>query len=123
MMFLTPLDCPFVTLSSVGMSEPLSCPELSMDRLSGCIWTARQDFATYAVGETVTYCYFVSQPGHIRVLVEKPDGILLVMDAVVAAASGCVGPFQANLPEGIRSVKMFDGTAGQLLDETHFTVK
>jgi hypothetical protein len=123
MMFLTPLDCPFVTLSSVGMSEPMSCPELSMLWLSGCIWTARPDFGTYEVGEAVNYCYFVSQPGHIRIVVEKPDGILLVIDGVVAAAGGCVGPFVANHPLGLRSVKMFDGTTGQLLDDTHFTVK
>lgn len=124
MTFSTPNDCPFEILPPVPNTGTVSCPNLTLTALSGCVWTLKPDFATYSIGEIVHYCYFVSQPANVRIIATKPDGTALVIaDGFVSGPGACVGPYQANVPSGLRSVAMYGGPDMRLLAETHFFVQ
>ncbi|MPZ49948.1 MAG: hypothetical protein GEU75_11755 [Dehalococcoidia bacterium] len=124
MHFYTPSDCQFQVLPQAVTSTPADCPSLSSHSLSGCVWTGRGDYDTYDIGETVNYCYYVSQPTDVRIVATKPDRTsLVVIDGFVNGTGACLGPFQANTPRGLRSVRMYGGPDGELLSETHFYVR
>src|SRR5581483_7493837 len=76
LIFSTPGDCPFAVQPPQAPAT-VNCPDLDLSQLSGCVWTMKPDFATYAIGERVDYCYFVSQPTDVRVVATKPDGTSL----------------------------------------------
>jgi hypothetical protein len=72
----------------------------------------------------VDYCYFVSQPTDVRIVAAKPDGTsLVIVDGFVSGPGACIGPYQANVPLGLRTVQMFGGPDMRLLAETHFFVQ
>jgi hypothetical protein len=122
MHFYTPDDCGFSFVPGEPAYTSAECPGLSSGRLSGCLWTSRPDYDTYGIGETVTYCYYVSEPTDLRIVARKPDGTsLVVLDGFVNASGACLGPFRAARPFGLRTVRMFG--SGDLLDETHFYVR
>ena len=124
MIFSTPNDCPFAILAPMPATGAVNCPNLNVAIVSGCVWTTKPDFATYAVGEIVTYCFFVSQPADVKIIATKPDGSsILVVDGLVSLPGACVGPYQANVPLGLRTVRMYGGPDFQLLSETHFFVQ
>ncbi|HEY7269317.1 MAG TPA: hypothetical protein VH951_05785, partial [Dehalococcoidia bacterium] len=92
--------------------------------LSGCLWTPGiADNGVVAIGTAVNYCYAISQPAQVRIIAQKPDGTaLLVLDGFVSGGA-CIGPFQANVPLGARTVFMFAGPSLQLVATTHFSVQ
>jgi hypothetical protein len=124
LIFSTPGDCPFPVEPQPQAPTTVNCPDLSLTRLSGCVWTLKPDFAAYAIGEIVNYCYFVSQPTNIRIVATKPDGTsLVIVDGYVSGPGACIGPYQANVPLGMRTVQIFGGPDMRLLAQTHFFVQ
>jgi hypothetical protein len=124
MAFVTPNDCPFAILAPAANAGTVDCPGLRVDAVSGCVWTARPDYGVFEVGEIVNYCFFVSQPAEVKIIAFKPDGsALLIVDGFVDKPGACVGPYQANVPRGLRTVRMYGGPDFLLLDETHFYVQ
>jgi hypothetical protein len=125
MTFVTPNDCPFAVTAPIPLAVPSGCNGLSAAVLAGCVWTPNApDFGSRAVGDTVFYCYAVSQPTNVRIIAHKPDGTaLLVLDGFVSGPGACIGPFQANVPLGLRTVSMFAGPGLQLVSQTHFSVR
>jgi hypothetical protein len=102
----------------------VSCTNLTLIEVSGCVWTGKPDYGTYAVGEIVNYCYFVSQPTNLKIIAFKPDGSsLVIVDGLVDLPGACIGPYQANVPLGLRTVQMYGGPEFRLLAETHFFVQ
>ncbi|HLF78855.1 MAG TPA: hypothetical protein VJB57_15355 [Dehalococcoidia bacterium] len=86
---------------------------------TGCIWTDR---ANYGVGQQVVYCYRVSQPMYINIVVSKPDGSQVgVVQGYDDGRGDCIYNLYTGLPVGTRTVYMY-GPGGQLLDTTQFTV-
>lgn len=121
MHFLSPADCPGVPSPGVDQPSASTCPSLTGAHLTGCVWNERADYGVYDIGEHVNYCYYVTRPSDVRVLVDKPDGTsLVVVDGYVNATGACLGPFQAWYPEGLRTVRLYGD--GRLLDVTHFYV-
>jgi hypothetical protein len=124
MHFYTPADCAFSLVPAEPVYTPGDCAYISYDRLTGCLWTSLPDYATYEVGAVVTYCYYVSEPADLRIVVRKPDeSTLVVLDGFVNASGACLGPFQANTPRGLRTVSLYGGSSRELLDRTHFYVR
>jgi hypothetical protein len=128
LLFFTPNECASVPapLPSTGVSassSPARCSALPVERLAGCVWN-RPERLSYNVGEGLDYCYFVTQPAELLILVRKPDGtVLVVVDGFANATGACLGPFRADRPLGERSVEMYDKQSGQLLDRTTFGVR
>ncbi len=128
MSFLTPDDCRFAgqtrfyppappTGCLISLYSPVGSP-------GGCVWTARPDYDTYFVGDTVVYCFSTSQAGFLRLVVTKPDGSsLVVFNGYDPGSGACIGPFQAYLPPGLRLVSLYGGASYQLLAQTHFYVR
>jgi hypothetical protein len=76
----------------------------------GCVYTARGDNAVYALGESVTICYTVTQPMYVRIVVQRPDGSSSVaLDAYDHGTGGCLAPLATGLPPGQRTVTMYAG--------------
>ena len=127
MVFFTPSDCASATQASVHPPPiPIGCPNLAPAAQSGftaCVTTAKDDFGSYQVSETVFYCFAINQPMNVRIVTTKPDGSqLLVFNDFFDGAGACIGPYQANVPLGLRTVDLFGGPDFQLLSETHFYV-
>jgi hypothetical protein len=115
LIFATPADCPSTHLPPGISAGPEGCPD-------GCVWTDRPDFAAYAAGELVHYCFYRPAPGHVRIVTFKPDATLLVVvDGYVGGTSGCAGPFLAAEPFGLRTVLMYAGDAP--VAQWHFVVR
>jgi hypothetical protein len=92
--------------------------------IGGCVWTAKADYESYGIGETVVYCYSVTQPMYVRIVAFRPDGSSVsVADRFDSGTGACIGPYQASVPYGLRSVSMYGGPAYQLLSTTHFYVR
>jgi hypothetical protein len=128
MAFLTPTDCspapPVPSLPPPGAPGCAVVPASSAAGLAGCVTTTRGDFAAYSIGDAVVYCYAINQPMNVRVVATRPDATQIVItNGFDSGAGGCVGPFQANVPLGLRTVTLFGGPANQLLAETHFFVR
>ncbi|MPZ50848.1 MAG: hypothetical protein GEU75_16375 [Dehalococcoidia bacterium] len=121
--FYTRDDCSFEE-SLLSIPPPPACLEAPpAPSIAGCVWTAKPDFASYAVGETVAYCYWVNQAMNVRIVVTKPDGTkLVVIDRFDEGIGACVGPYQAAEPLGLRIVQLYGGPGDPLLAETHFLV-
>jgi hypothetical protein len=84
-----------------------------------CVWTDR---ATYGVGQQVVYCYRVSQPMYINIVVTKPDGSQVgVVQGYDDGRGDCIYNLYTGLPLGTRTIYMY-GPNGQLLDTAQFTV-
>jgi hypothetical protein len=127
MVFFTPSDCASATQASVYPPPiPIGCLNLAPAAQLGfaaCVTTAKDDFGSYQVSETVFYCFAINQPMNVRVVTTKPDGSqLLVFNGFFEGAGACIGPYQANVPLGLRTVDLFGGPDFQLLSETHFYV-
>jgi hypothetical protein len=61
---------------------------------------------------------------NVRIVATKPDGSqLLVFNGFSEGMGACIGPYQANVPLGFRTVELFGGPDFQLLSETHFYVR
>ncbi len=109
---------------------PIFCPTSAVPIIAvpglvaGCVWTLKGDNASYALGETVEYCYSVSQPMNVRIATTRPDGTqVVVVNGFDNGSGACVGPYVAGLPLGWRTVDMFGGPFLQPLWETHFLVQ
>jgi hypothetical protein len=77
-------------------------------------------------GAPVVFCYSVTQPMFVRIVVFKPDGTSYeVVDGFDDGRGDCVSPGAAGFPPGPRSVFMYGGlqSASQLFDQTSFTVR
>ena len=114
LIFATPADCPPSSVPPGLVVGPEQCP-------IACLWTERPDYDTYFAGELVTYCFFISLPADIRIVVTKPDGQLVLVEGFADGASGCAGPFLAAAPLGLRTVQLH--VAGIPAAETHFFVR
>jgi hypothetical protein len=145
MIFLTPNDCPVFPVVAmpyalVPYGQPLYAPAPSSvpyastpsapcappvaGTQGACVSTPRGDYGTYGIGEAVYYCYSAGQPSNVRVVAFKPDGTqLVVFDGFDNGAGGCVGPYQANVPLGQRTVQLLGGPYYQVLATTHFYVQ
>ncbi len=128
MAFITPPDCfsPAAASAYYPPPPPTQCLNLaaSAGSVVGCVWTAKADYQTYALGEPVVYCYSVSQSTDVRIVATRPDGSnLLVADRFDPGTGACVGPYQANYPVGLRSVAMYGGPSFLPLSTTHFYVR
>jgi hypothetical protein len=78
------------------------------------------------VGEPVVFCYSVTQPMFVRIVVFKPDGTSYeVVNGFDDGRGDCLSPGAAGLPRGTRTVFMYGGlqSASQLFDQTSFTVR
>jgi hypothetical protein len=128
MAFLTPPDC---NASASGYAyypppPPSHCLDLIpvTGPVGGCVWTAKADFGVYETGESVVYCYSISQPMQVRIIAFRPDGSTIsIADRFDTGAGACIGPYQAALPRGLRSVAMYGGPDYQALSATHFYVR
>lgn len=126
MIFFTPNDCPVVPLvTTPAASAPcLNSQPVASIGVAGCVSTPRGDYASYGVGETVYYCYDVTGPTNVRIVAFKPDGSqLVVVDGFDNGTGGCIGPYQANVPYGLRTVQLLGGPYLQQLAQTHFYVR
>ena len=148
MIFLTPNDCPptpVVAVPYASIATPYgsvaapyapvpyapapapyaSAPCAPTTGVSACVSTPRGDFGSYSVGEAVYFCYSTGQPSNVRIVAFKPDGTqLVVLDTYDGSgAGGCVGPYQANVPLGLRTVEPLGGPYYQVLAQTHFYVR
>jgi hypothetical protein len=126
MLFYTPNECVFEAPSQPSVpasSSPARCSALPVDRLAGCVWN-RPEQATYGVGQALDFCYFVTQPADLLIIVRKPDGTsLVVLDGFANATGACLGPFRADVPLGQRSLELYDRRTATLLDSTTFSVR
>ena len=126
MLFFTPQECifqPQPQSPAPSSPSPSRCSALPVDRLAGCVWN-RPEQSVYGVGQGLDFCYFVTQPADLLIIVRKPDGTLLtVLDGFANATGACLGPFRADHPLGERSLEMFDRRTGVLLDRTTFSVR
>jgi hypothetical protein len=117
LIFATPNDCPSTHLPPGISAGPEGCPD-------GCVWTDRLDYASYAAGELVHYCFYLPVAGGVRIITLKPDGTtLVVVDGFVNGTSGCAGPFLAAEPFGLRTVLMYGGSADMPVSQWHFVVR
>jgi hypothetical protein len=127
MFFFTPLDCANSLQASVSPPIPVGCLDqapVTQSGLAACVTAGKDDFGSYQVGETVFYCFAVNQPMNVSIVTTKPDGSQLqVLNGFSEGIGACIGPYQANLPLGIRTVEFSGGPDFQLLSETHFDVR
>jgi hypothetical protein len=85
----------------------------------GCVWTDRTH---YGIGQQVVYCYRVSQPMYINIVVTKPDGIQVgVVQGYDDGRGDCIYNLYTGAPSGVRTVRMY-GPNNVLLDTAQFTV-
>ena len=126
MLFFTPQECVFQPSQASTVpasSSPSRCSALPVDRLAGCVWN-RPEQSRYSVDQSLDFCYFVTHPADLRIIVRKPDGsILVVLDGFANATGACLGPFRADQPLGERSLELYDKRTGDLLDRTMFSVR
>src|SRR5262249_39763031 len=126
MIFLTPNDCPAIPVVTTPFATApcLNSPPVPPTGIAGCVSTPRGDFASYGVGETVFYCYDVTGPATIRIVAFKPDATqLVVLEGFDNGSGGCIGPYQANVPYGLRTVQLLGGPYMQPIAQTHFYVR
>jgi hypothetical protein len=124
MLFDTPSDCPFASAPRPAFADPQGCKQRSDGGLSGCVWTPKSDYGSYAVGERVDYCYSLNRPDDVRIIATRPDGTsFIVVDGYVSGPASCVGPYSAGEPLGLRTVSMYAGSDNLLLSESHFYVR
>jgi len=125
MAFRTPDDCryPGSARAYYPPPPPRECLSLPASDV-GCVWTGKADFDSYSIREPVIYCYQVTQPMQVRIIATKPDRtIVTVTDRFDPGTGACIGPYEANVPFGLRTVAMYGGPSMQLLSETHFFVR
>jgi hypothetical protein len=122
MSFFTPADCHSFNPPAVTAPGTSTCPGLSNSYLTGCVWSSRLDYGIFGLNEPVSFCYYVTQPADIRVIVVKPDNsTLLVTDGFSNATGACIGPFSSYFPLGERTIYLYGN--GALLGESHFYVQ
>jgi hypothetical protein len=121
MLFFTPNDC---TAARAGTEVPPPIPVGCIDNgLAACVTTEAGDYGAFDVGDTVFYCFAVREPGYVRVVTTKPDGSHIIVYNNFANTGACVGPYEAAVPLGLRTVDLYGGPGMQLLSETHFFVR
>ncbi len=125
--FMTPLDCLSAGAATAYYPPPTPASCLNLPptgQPNGCVWTARDDYLTYTVGEPVVYCYTVTQPMYVRIVAQRPDGsVTTITDHFDPGTGACIGPYQASFPLGLRTISMYGGPGYQLLSQTHFYVR
>ena len=102
---------------------PLAQPAIVIGNVTGCVTTTQ---AVYAIGQTVTFCYSVSQPLFVRIEVRRPNGTnFSAVNGFDDGTGGCVASGAAGFPLGVRTVSMFGGlqSANQLLDQAQYSVQ
>ncbi len=94
MLFFTPPDCASAQASVYPPPIPVGCLDLAPAAQLGfaaCVTTAKDDFGSYQVSETVFYCFASNQPMNVRIVATKPDGSqLLVFNGFFDGAGACL---------------------------------
>jgi hypothetical protein len=103
---------------------------------AGCVWTQKGEGTTYALGELVTYCYYVNEPMWVHIVATLPNGQQLqilpwVWDDGTGGCAYATNPYfefrprPAGQPLGQRVAYLYGGqyAPGQLLDTATFTVQ